>query len=123
MVRKESSENFQPRMVASFSKPQLLSVFMWTHKNVTQTDLGFTQDFLRDVETAEFDEKGKKMDERAKSRLKYGEKVIRDLLEHGRHLDQVQGIIQVWQLTPDEDKVQIRWGSIKNSSNFEHRRY
>lgn len=123
MERKGSSEKFQPRMVASFSKIQLLNVFLWSEKNVTQTGPSFTQDFLRVLETAELDEKGESMNEKAKNRLKYGEKVISDLLSHGHHLDQIQGLVTVWQLAPDGKDVEIRWELNKNNSNQRQRRY
>ena len=122
MEKKTGSEKFQPRMVASFSKIQLLYVFLWSEKNVTQTGPSFTQDFLRVLETAELDEKGKSMNGKAKNRLKYGEKAISALLSHGHHLDQIQGLVTVWQATPDEDKVEIRYDTIQ-PRNFGLRRY
>lgn len=109
MEKEKGPERFQPRIVASFSKIQLLKIYLWSKKNVTQTGLSFTRDFLKTVETVEFDERGKKMDGKAKNRLIYGEKVISDLLNYGHQLDQIQGVVTVWQLTPDKDKLEVRW--------------
>ena len=100
----------------------MLNVYLWSEKNVTQTGSSFTQDFLRDVETAEFDEKGKKMDGKAKNRLIYGLATINILHKERMQLNQIIGTIQVWQTTPDENKLEIRYDTIQ-PRNFGLRRY
>ncbi len=100
-------QKFQRRIVASFNKAQLAAVYTWSEEYVTQTSPNFTKDFLRAVENAEFDEKGRKMDEKAKIRLRYAIKTIGVLMDKNEDLTQINNVI-VWQVTPDELEIEVR---------------
>ena len=110
----ESAEKkFSPHMVASFNASQLIAVASWVHNNVKQTELSFNENFLMAIQTAELDEKGKKMDENAKKRLGYGVKVLGTLLLRKEHIHGLQGAVQVWQTTPNEKKIELRWNFLR----------
>ena len=127
MERKGSSEKFQPRMVASFSRPQMESVGSWLKRvvldrQVLDHGITFTEAFDRIFETEKLDEKGKTMDEKSRNRLRYGLATINILHKEGMRLSQIIGTIQVWQTTPDENKLEIRYDTIQ-PRNFGLRRY
>lgn len=105
----KSAEKFNPRMVASFNKYQIINVDDWAGNSVVQTSESFTRDSLKYLQTAKFDEKGKPMDEKSRRRLKYGIQVLGIMIIEGVDLDKIQGVVQVWQTTPDESKVEVRW--------------
>lgn len=104
-------------MVTSFNKIQLANVCLWSQNNVTQTSPNFTQDFLKAIETAEFDEKGKKMDEKSRNRLGYAIKAIGAIANQKDKISQIQGQVQVWQVGPEDDRIEIRWDVNRSSKN------
>ncbi|MBF8250291.1 MAG: hypothetical protein HW400_892 [Candidatus Levybacteria bacterium] len=110
----ESAEKkFSPHMVASFNDTQLMAVVSWAHINIRQTGLSFTKDFLRTVQTAGIDEKGKKMDEKARKRLGYGILVLGGLLARGEKMHGLRGSVQVWQTSPNEEEIELRWNFVR----------
>ncbi len=125
MERKGNSEKFQPRMVASFSRRQIESVGVWLgrtylDRKAKALDHGITsaEAFDRALETTKLDEKGKIMDEKSSKRLTYGLATINILLKEDVRFDQIIGTIQVWQVTPDEDKLEIRFDRTHPSRNY-----
>lgn len=107
MTTESERKKFQPRMVASFSKPQIESVAAWLSREVhNSTANGSTFDSV--LETVGLDEKGKVMDEKSRRRITYGLATINILQKEGVRINQIAGIIQVWQITPDEDTIEIR---------------
>jgi hypothetical protein len=120
-------KKFQPRMVASFSKTQLMSVATWFNENAQDFIQGkstFTEASNNALKTVQIDEKGKVMNEEARKRLGYGIKVLGMLLVEETYFDftEIQGRVQVWQTTPDENKLEIRYNTIQRR-NFGQRRY
>ena len=103
MERRAETKIFQPHIVASFTKPQMESVAAWLTREVLTN--GRTFDSA--LETVELDEKGKVMNEKNRNRLRYGLSTINILYKEGVRLDQIRGTIQVWQKTPDENKLEI----------------
>ncbi len=122
MERKGSSEKFQPRIVASFNMPQMIQVATWLKREVLNSGTTNQRIFDSVLETVELDEKGKVMDEKSRKRLTYGFATINILHKKGVRLDQVIGTIQVWQVTPDEDKLEIRYRQAQ-PRNFGLRRF
>lgn len=127
MTPKESSEKFQPRMVASFSKPQLESVGSWLRRELLDSgvlDHGQTSTQVIDkaLEEKKLDEKGKVMDAKSRNRIIYGLATINILRKEGVRLDQIIGTIQVWQGTPDENKLEVRYATTQ-PRNFGLRRH
>ena len=116
MERKGNSEKFQPRMVASFSKPQMESVAAWLTKEVLNSGTTNGRTFDSALETVELDEKGKTMNEKSRKRLTYGLATINILHKEGMRLNQIIGTIQVWQRTPDENKLEILYDTIQPRS-------
>ncbi len=108
MERKGPSEKFQPIMVASFNRPQIESVATWLVLNSITNG----RTFESALETVGLDEKGKVMDVKSKKRLRYGE-TINILYRKGVRINQIAGIIQVWQTTPDDNKLEFRYDTIQ----------
>lgn len=102
MARERESEKFQPRMVASFDKGQLIRVFAWGRKNnVTGKDV-----LDRALETAEVDEEGTIMDEAGRKRLRYGVVAVSGLINVKQNVNEVLRV-QMWQDTPNESKLRM----------------
>lgn len=110
MTSKESSEKFQPRMVVSFSKAQLLDVYSWLTTNVTQTGSSYTKDYLKAIEVAELDENGEKMDEEGKKRLRHGITAVLGLTRNRENVNPREVLqVELWQNTPDERKLEMKF--------------
>ena len=120
MERKGSREKFQPRMVASFSSPQIDSVAAWLKREVLDSTI-YGRTFYGALQTVKLDEKGRVMDEKSRKRLTYGRDTINMLHEEGVKINQIAGTIQVWQTTPDEHKIELRYA--RQPRNFGQRRY
>lgn len=83
MERENTPEKFQPRMVASFNKNQLIQVGAWVGENMKdwlEEKKDYIEALNRASEVARLDEKGKTMDERSRIRLGYGIKAYGVLL-------------------------------------------
>jgi len=120
-------KKFQPRMVASFSKTQLMSVVTWVRENAPdfiEGKLTFIEASNSVLKTVQIDEKGKVMNEKARKSLGYGIEVLGTLLVKETYFDftKIQGRVQVWQTTSDENKLEIRYNTIQRR-NFGQRRY
>jgi len=123
MVQERESKKFQPRMVASFNRVQLMSVVMWVRANVPDFIEGqstFTEACNNALKTVQIDEKGKEMNEKARKRLGYGIKVLDTLLVRKTYFNfsGIQGRVQVWQMTPDEDKIEVRNNYIRGLRRY-----
>lgn len=108
------TEKFQPRTLAQFSLYQVEKVLMWAHNSgvmEVRRNQGtlFRDAFLEVIETATFDEKGKPMNERGKERLRLALTVMARLTGRHEELKDVTGPITVWQVTPNPNKVEVRW--------------
>ena len=127
MEREKGHEQSQPRIVASFSKPQIESVGAWMRRvyrdrKAQNHDITFEEAFYTALKTEDLDEKGKIMNNKSRKRLRYGLATINILRKEDVRLDQIIGTIQVWQATPDENALEVRYDTIQRR-NFGLRRY
>ena len=104
MEQKGASENFQPKMLAFFDRRQLIKVLEWGRKNNVTSKKALD----RTLEFARYDERDKIMDDAGRKRLRCGFAVINVLLRNNKSLGNLLQA-QVWQETPDENEVKIRF--------------
>lgn len=115
MATESERKELQPRMLASFSKPQLVSVVTWFNENAPDFIEGkstFAEAASSALERLRIDEV---MNEKTRQRLGYGIKVIGTFLARETYFDfsKIQGRVQVWQNTPDKNKLEIRVDTTK----------
>lgn len=103
MTSKESSEKFQPKMVASFDRSQLINFFEWGRRNKVTGKPALD----RVLQTVGIDEDGNIMDETDRKRLRYGIAAVSGLIIRKQNVNEVLQV-QMWQETPDEDKLTMR---------------
>lgn len=104
------TERFQSRTVASFSAPQLERILHWTQGNGVNSNDGFTyqRQFRKFVESSDVDEKGRPIDERGKNRLLIAARVLSKMVNHSKVFEGIRGDIQVWQISPDPQRLEAR---------------
>lgn len=103
-------ERFQPRIVASFNQHQLVETAGWWRDNGI-TNFGATSfdDIVNKAfESAQFDEKGRPLDEKGRHRLRIAMAVLTKVYV-GQIPTSFVGEIKVWQMTPDPDNITVRW--------------
>jgi len=111
-------KKFQQHIVASFTKPQIQNIEAWVRNNVVLTEgSNYLQTFSRALKAAGVDEKGKVMDGKSRKRIKYGMLVISELHKRKQDLDQVEGPIKVWKVSPEEDNLSVRFELKKSRRN------
>lgn len=112
MERARTPEQFQSTRVASFSRGELDIVGIWMAKNVHFVQGDFEKAFKKALETARND-KGEVMDERTKRRLIYAKTAIGTLIAKNQDFKKIQGRVEVWQMTPNGDELEIRLNRIE----------
>ncbi len=111
-------------MVASFTKTQIRSVETWVKNNVVLTEgSNSLQAFSRALRVAEVDEKGKVMDEKSRTRIRYGMRAISELHKRNQDLDRVQGSVAVWQVGSGEGSLSVRFEVEKGWRGPRYNRY